>query len=552
MAVTLFRILFVNIMSSTPSPTNVAYESEQASWTPYSSIQGPIVPTNKCLPQDRINAFFRSWYAFRWQYITPLFTYSFLHVLSFGDLFITIPLLVGSITVGILTYLDEDVEGSGTVPTATMALTFFFACHNSILTLLFGLPFERALEYHKLAAYMTIIMGGLHGLIFFLFDDEDTLSSSEAITGLLLMIAFGALLLTSLPPIRRYFFEWFYKSHVLFFLASVGLAFAHGAGGFVVGFIFYALDIIYRYGKAVRIHPREVSCQRLPGNIVRLTFEKDDTFHYRSGQYLFICVPSLSAFEWHPFSISSSPTDTTVAVHIRALGDWTTELLERSSESNLHLQVLLEGPYGEPAVDLESEKYTHFFMVSGGIGVTPLQSIMNELLHQHKKGRKVDKCWFIWSVRDIAMVNAMLDIEMTKTEKPETSTETSTGKETALTEPKTIARLPLSFSPDGLNEFCPEQQGSFYTEFFLTQVRNAEDFAEADIHPEVQPCLRFNRPDIKKKMTEMHEIAIGNKVDRVAVLVCGPEGMVSDVIAFSRELSSKQVKFDVHAETFAF
>ncbi|MCD7449902.1 hypothetical protein HAX54_002205 [Datura stramonium] len=37
----------------------------------------------------------------------------------------------------------------------------------------------------------------------------------------------------------------------------------------------------------------------------------------------------ISNFEWHPFSITSAPDDDYLSVHIRTLGDWTTELRTR-------------------------------------------------------------------------------------------------------------------------------------------------------------------------------------------------------------------------------
>jgi ferredoxin-NADP reductase len=40
----------------------------------------------------------------------------------------------------------------------------------------------------------------------------------------------------------------------------------------------------------------------------------------------------------------------------------------------------MDGPYGNPAIDIDGDKYKIFMMISGGIGITPMQSITNELL----------------------------------------------------------------------------------------------------------------------------------------------------------------------------
>ena len=49
-------------------------------------------------------------------------------------------------------------------------------------------------------------------------------------------------------------------------------------------------------------------------------------FQYSGGQYCFICIPALSVLEWHPFSLSSHPSQDSVFLHVRALGDWTKSL----------------------------------------------------------------------------------------------------------------------------------------------------------------------------------------------------------------------------------
>lgn len=109
---------------------------------------------------------------------------------------------------------------------------------------------------------------------------------------------------------------------------------------------------------AGRRNPKEVTISRLPGNVVRISFPKvrppwrmevgspplarvtvsaacspawhpQGNFRYKAGQYVFVNIPSLSLFQWHPFSLSSSPYQDTVMVHIRVLGNWTKALCVR-------------------------------------------------------------------------------------------------------------------------------------------------------------------------------------------------------------------------------
>ena len=59
--------------------------------------------------------------------------------------------------------------------------------------------------------------------------------------------------------------------------------------------------------------------------------------------------------EWHPFSISSSPHENVVSIHIRVLGDWTKELYNYVEETR-NITVYIDGPYGAPGVDIDGNR----------------------------------------------------------------------------------------------------------------------------------------------------------------------------------------------------
>ena len=73
----------------------------------------------------------------------------------------------------------------------------------------------------------------------------------------------------------------------------------------------------------------------LPGNVIRVVFEMegDKKLLYQSGQYIFICIPAISWYEWKPFSISSSPHEDEFALHLSVQGKWTTQL-KKAIEQN--------------------------------------------------------------------------------------------------------------------------------------------------------------------------------------------------------------------------
>ncbi len=45
-------------------------------------------------------------------------------------------------------------------------------------------------------------------------------------------------------------------------------------------------------------------------------------------------------------------------------------------------------------------RYKVFLLVSGGIGISPMQSIATELLEQQRRGRKIHRIYFVWVLKN--------------------------------------------------------------------------------------------------------------------------------------------------------
>eukprot|EP00658_Telonema_sp_P-2_P025978 TRINITY_DN20480_c0_g1_i3.p1 TRINITY_DN20480_c0_g1~~TRINITY_DN20480_c0_g1_i3.p1 ORF type:complete len:375 (-),score=89.95 TRINITY_DN20480_c0_g1_i3:131-1255(-) len=295
------------------------------------------------------------------------------------------------------------------------------ACHRtSPFTFFVGIPFERALFYHKLCAYLTVILGGIHGLVAWHIPPNggshwsfsDMASDGTSQTGLVYIGGFMLLILTSLYPIRRSFFECFYYLHLGLVAIILVFGTAHGAGTIWVGALFWVADLIVRYIYMAGIkHTKVMTAELLPGDVIRLECPRGD-FEYAGGQYIFVCLPGISCFEWHPFSLSSAPHQKELKIHVRALGNWTKKLLDlvkEAPEGRLEMKCWFEGPFGNPECEIWGGQYKTFLMVSGGIGITPLQSITNQLLEQAGRKRPIKHIRFVWAVSDKAVIDAMYE-----------------------------------------------------------------------------------------------------------------------------------------------
>lgn len=186
--------------------------------------------------------------------------------------------------------------------------------------------------------------------------------------------------------------------------------------------------------------------------VLQLSCQKIGAFgpEYKEGQYSFINCPPISSFEWHPFTISSCPQQADVTFHIRIIkGGWTQKLLHtleqystktepltklshnkaglkgmetkpgREYHSDGKRLIRIYGPHSAPTQHLT--KYNEAFIVTSGIGVTPLNSCMKSVvLHKWKFDSGVIKPsrvhffwvtqhaeiqrfrWFIRTVKDVS------------------------------------------------------------------------------------------------------------------------------------------------------
>ncbi|KAG3013852.1 hypothetical protein PC121_g5991 [Phytophthora cactorum] len=118
-----------------------------------------------------------------------------------GDLMLTLPVVVILVIINAILAGSRSVGGSGTIATLGLLLVFFFAIRNNVLLLeLTGISFERALFYHKLFAYTTIVLSALHGLAYLLAhhhgDEQD--KYSKVTTGTITLVAMVLLYAMSL------------------------------------------------------------------------------------------------------------------------------------------------------------------------------------------------------------------------------------------------------------------------------------------------------------------------------------------------------------------
>lgn len=205
--------------------------------------------------------------------------------------------------------------------------------------------------------------------------------STPGWTGLTALGLFYCLALLSMPYIRKWSYEIFQLGHLLMF-PILGLLIAHGTANLLqfpmLGIILAFPTLMVFIERSTRIlmgfHKVPASLEVLDEETVCIT-ATIPTFRlwsYRAGQYIFLQVPQLSYWQWHPFTVSECH-DKSFKLHIKTDGNWTSKLRELTDLKFIGV----DGPYGAPAQRFYDFDQT--IIVGSGIGVTPFSGILNDL-----------------------------------------------------------------------------------------------------------------------------------------------------------------------------
>ena len=152
------------------------------------------------------------------------------------------------------------------------------------------------------------------------------------LTGWALVIIFTLMVTCSLPFVRkRGLFEVFYWTHLLYIPFWI-LLIIHGPSFYIwfvgPGFIFILEKLVGFHHRWVQYGKTYISSATVfPSGVTHLVIKKPPNFRYHPGDYVFVKIKTIAAFEWHPFTISSAPELPSMSCIINEVS----KLLENSS-----------------------------------------------------------------------------------------------------------------------------------------------------------------------------------------------------------------------------
>ena len=254
--------------------------------------------------------------------------------------------------------------------------------------------------------------------------------------------------------------------------------------------------------------------------------------------------PYLHELLYNPFTIASvNPADLTITLVLRTLDGPMTRALEALSHlSKASPPLHIEGPLGSSKYfpNLATE-YDRILLVAGGVGATFILPIYRQLQEQMlEESRGSDRVKMIWSMRDGAEAAWALPL------KPRA--ERSNYADSAHPEDATL----------------PIDQDANISLFFTHSLHTPNDHGPSDGTIQLSPLPNGKSPDndMNLKATGgngrpnlrriVEETFRGGKEEKVAILVCGPEGMARELREYVGRYveSGREVWF--HDESFGW
>ncbi len=454
-------------------------------------------------------------------------------------------------------------RAAGLVMSVDCSMLLFGVCRNTITLLRKSwlnkfIPFEQNLYFHRWTAYSMLLTALIHTNAHYvnMFIVQYQLPKAglgnvweihytqfAGATGHIMLFICFLMYTSAKMNVKTKNFEIFWYTHHLFVPFYLCLFF-HARGCFVKSqdtgicktynsnygtipfFCLYMSERLYRHYRG-SLPTQLTKVIFHPGNTMELRFEKE-SFKYLPGQYLFINIPSISKFQWHPFTISSTPEEGFISIHVRLVGDWTKQAAEvlgcfnKGVSTTNGPRICVDGPYGAPAEDLY--KYKVALLIGAGIGVTPAASLLKSVWYRYyrKAPMPLSKLYFIWINRDLEAFSWFQSLLVS------------------------------------LEDTVPSTMLEIHT--YLTGEQSIDDIQNISLNQglldpitELQTKTHYGRPNwdrVFQSVRAAQNQIVRNESLKVGVFYCGPNHIAKVLDAECRKTSDASMKFELRKEHF--
>jgi len=285
-------------------------------------------------------------------------------------------------------------------------LLFWPIPHNSFIQWITGLSYTSLIRYHRWMGHGTMVLLSLHGILYYIywgligdfkaniFDwGED--SSINYLAGTISWLFALVLWVTSINVIRRGLYNLFYRAHVVCFLGFTAFAYMHyfwAWSYFLPGLLLYAVDIVMRAGQLSNVSTATAVKTSSDGTVATMELVTSPSVPIACPMAeLAMMIPSISRWQWHFFSIAGVRDNPnggqTLTFSIKQYNNFTKQLMSKLLKREV-LPVRVSGPLSVGFTPAELGKFDTLVMFGGGIGTTPMLSLLRSMIHQRHSDKE--------------------------------------------------------------------------------------------------------------------------------------------------------------------
>lgn len=396
----------------------------------------------------------------------------------------------------------------------------------SPLALAFNSSHEALNPYHRMSGRIIYGFLMLHGAFYLNFFIQSSillkrLRNVDVILGLLALSLLTILMSTAVRVVRRWSYRIFFICHLIIGVLLLPVIFFHVThlriyvseclAIFVLDLVARKLDTIMAFTKITAVPDTSLVKLSMP-----VPASKMARFAAAPGQHVYLSIPYQSASSpihqllFNPFSIASI-SDNTITLVLRVLhGPTTTALSNLTKLSKANPPLKIEGPYGSSRhFPNFAANFDRILLVAGGVGATFILPIFRDIEEAlASEGLSTRKVKMVWSVKTRADI-AWSDV------------------------PKTLD------NESNLKVFTTGIAGSAPVEGTGVPYDAVE----------MRGVGEGGRPDLRRIVDDTFRLG---EEDRVAVLVCGPEGMARELTGYVSHWVEKGRYVWFHDESFGW
>lgn len=455
---------------------------------------------------------------------------------------------------------------TGTLSVANLVPILVMATIKNPLIELLDISYDTFNMMHRWLGRLSILQGIAHTVCYMVAKVEKTgwpslnasVQNQFIYAGLAATIGFTLIFFTAPKVVRSWAYEIFLYGHIFLVIVTFAFLWIHLLGYPQLGYLIATIAIwaaarTWRFATlAYRTWGGSGRCQAtveaLPGDALRVTLTTPRPWKYRSGQSLYLTIPSIGWATAHPFSIAWSDAEhglkrsmtvkrsntkvyaddekrpivrtrgreeemekATYSLVIKARTGMTGKLYDRVARADgpdpgkMTFNACIEGPYGG---DRSMASYGTVMLFASGVGITHQIPYIKQLLEGYNDGtvaaRRITLVWAVTSTDCLEWIRPWMHEIL------------------GIENRRDVLKIILYITRAGLSQ----------------PIRSPSETVK---------MLR-GRPDVQSLMEEEAK----EKMGCLGVSVCSGGGLADEVRRATRILLSRQVNVELLEETFSW